>query len=333
MWVVRSPRRGRSHDPRRQLLISTRERRISVRSGIMSSRLPSLSDQIATDVVLREAANDCGVQVASVVPLQRGRSGPLARYLSRSSGGAVTRADLLIEIAVTDVGRRQLRNEIAGRQWASVTGVRTPSIFAYDPDGDWMIGEAATEALLDIAYVDAALEQADLIGGASLGPRESDDTRSWRSARLSKLARASLVAAGGLSVPLFLRSRQAYHSLPFDRPVHGDFYFLNVPQGLDGSPTVVDWEYLGWGPRFSDAARMWASLPDLHLRSHLMDRLLSQCESAQARIQLGVVVRWMAVRQIGENLSSLRHRSEENVKHAWSILPEALALAKELGAQ
>jgi len=296
---------------------------------VSSARRPAFGDLLERDADLRRVLAERGVAVDALQPLAQGRSAPIRRLRCDTGTGS----GLLIELAASEAGSRQLRNEASGRRWAAAAGVRTPAVVGHDPAGGWLVGEAAAPAVRDVAYVDAVLEQAELIGAAAVAPPPSHDTRSWESSPLTRVARASLVAAGGLSVPLFLRSRRAYHALAFDRPVHGDFYYLNVLRDPRGRATVVDWEYLGWGPRFSDALRMWASLPERHLRDHLVDRLLEQCSTPRARAQLGVVARWMVVRQIGENLSSLRHRSRESLAHARSMLPEALALAESLGVR
>lgn len=292
----------------------------------LSGIRPPINELLTRDAAMRRAVADHAFDIETAAALAPGRKASITRLCAPGAG-------VLLEVAATDEGRRQIRNEVAGRAWAVSVGVRTPAVLGHDPLGAWMMGEYAVPAVLDIAYVEAVLEQAERIGRAAVPPPTSEDTRSWRSSRSRRVTRAALVAAGGLSVSLFLRSRRAYHALAFDVPVHGDFYDLNVPRAADGRPTVVDWEYMARGPRFSDALRMWSCLPEPHLRHHLLDHLLGQCGTAQARAQVGVVARWMVVRQIGENLSSLRHRSAENIAHARSLLPEALDLAARVGVQ
>lgn len=292
--------------------------------ALSGSRAP-LDEILSQDAAMRRVVTDHAFDIDAAVPLASGPTASIIRLRAPGSGA-------LLEVAVTEEGRRQIRNEVAGRDWAGSAGVRTPAVLGHHPLGAWMMGECAAPAVVDIAYVEAVLEQAERIGRAAVPPPNSEDTRSWRSPRTSRAARAALVAAGGLSVSLFVRSRLAYQALAFDVPVHGDFYDLNVLRAADGHPTVVDWEYVARGPRFSDALRMWSCLPDPHLRDRVVGHLLGECRSAQERAQVGVVARWMVVRQIGENLSSLRHRSAENLAHARSLLPEALDLAARVGA-
>ncbi|QWC83772.1 aminoglycoside phosphotransferase family protein [Nocardioidaceae bacterium] len=284
---------------------------------------------------LREVLLDLSVDpgapgaLEALEALTTSRRPSVVRWRHRSAAGT-GHPDLLVELAVRRAGNRSLRNEVAGRRWAATAGVNTPRVLAHDTAGEWMVGEAATPVEPDPAYVDTVVAQARLIAAAP-APPPGEDSRSWQAPPVARLLNAGLATTHGLPVPLFLRAREAYRSLPHDQPVHGDFYYLNVPVDAAGRPAVVDWEFRGQGPEFSDVLRMWVSLPERSLRDQLLESLLGSA-SAEQRGRIGVVARWMAVRQLAENLTFVVRTSQVSLDHAREVLPEAVAVAEALGA-
>ena len=130
--------------------------------------------------------------------------------------------------------------------------------------------------------------------------------------------------AGGVPAARFRRARRAYHGLAERTPAHGDYYHRNLVDLPDGS-AVVDWEFLGCAPRFTDHVRLWTVLPDADLRAHALHLLLSGRTPAERR-HVATVMEWLSLRLVAENLAvrpELRNRAD--LAHARRVAAEAAA--------
>ncbi len=127
---------------------------------------------------------------------------------------------------------------------------------------------------------------------------------------------------------LWWAARAAARTLPQVPVAHGDYYHRNVLWRPEGELCVVDWEYLGAGPRHGDLLRLWTILPDRADRDALLDRILAAAPAAQHR-EVATLGLWLALRLLGENLKAAREdRNSADLAHAWSIQSEARALAR-----
>ena len=270
---------------------------------------------------LAAALRGQGVDPLSVRPSSKlGPQRPLTRLLGNGPTGEV-----MIEIARDGEGRRRLLTEAEGRRWASGRGIAVPTVLGLGDAGAWFITAAARAVRPNPAFVESAMRLADRIGEQSAPPDLGELASDWRAPRRTRVLRGARTVVGGVPPRLFRQARGAFRDLPHDRVVHGDFYHRNIVENAE-SYQVVDWEFSGWGPRFSDHLRLWSVLPDKSLRHVVLDRILDGADRAERR-SIGVIALWMSVRLLGENLSAPRRsRSAADLAHARAMLPEAREL-------
>ncbi len=264
-----------------------------------------------------------GVPAAALRP--RDKLG-LRRPVRRLGAGGV-----VVELAAGAAGQLRLRREIWGRAWAQTVGVPTVRLLGADPDGGWLVSEWV-EALppTGAAFLDRAIDVADRIAAAP-PPLPGPPPAVWRSPRSAALVRTARALAGRMPMRLWLASRAVAGGLPRVAVAHGDYYHRNV-LWRDGEVRVVDWEFLGEGPRHGDLLRMWTVLPARDDRDALIDRLLGRADAAGRR-EIAALALFLALRLLGENLKGARaDRKPEDIAHARSIQPEAAALARAHGA-
>ena len=240
---------------------------------------------------------------------------------------------LVLEVAQSDAGRIRIERELWGRTWATRHGIPTATVHAADPDGGWMVSEwVEPGAPGGSSYLDHAVAAAVAIAHAPVPP-PGPPASVWRSARHAAAARTVRAIAGRMPMQLWWAARTAVQALPQVPVAHGDFYHRNVLWRPDaGQVCVVDWEYLGIGPRHGDLLRLWTILPARADRDALLERILAATPSAQHR-EVAALGLWLALRLLGENIKAARRdRNAADVAHARSIQPEARALAKAHGA-
>jgi hypothetical protein len=266
-------------------------------------------------------AADHGVAPGELRPL--GKLG-LRRPVTRLGGRGI-----VVEIAEDDEGRARIRRELWGRSWAASAGVPTAVIHGSDPDGGWLVGEWVPAAPTGgQRYLDRAV-QAALAVGSAVPPLPGPGAAVWRSPRRAAVLRTARAISGRMPMRLWWAARTAARDLPQVPVAHGDFYHRNVLWRADRDEVcVIDWEYLGAGPRHGDLLRMWTILPDRRDRDSLLDRLLSATPPAQHR-EIAALGLWLALRLLGENIKSPRtDRNAADLAHARSIQPEARDLAR-----
>ncbi|MGH3804433.1 MAG: hypothetical protein ACRDTD_30700, partial [Pseudonocardiaceae bacterium] len=94
---------------------------------------------------------------------------------------------------------------------------------------------------------------------------------------------------------------------------------------------VIDWDYLGAGPRYDDRLRFWSVLPTQSRRDAWMKWIWSSTPPKH-HPHIALLALWYALRRVGENVKAPRSmRNAEDTAHAWSVLPEAQQLAREAG--
>lgn len=240
---------------------------------------------------------------------------------------------IVVDLATAPSGRDLNRLELRGRRWASGLGLDTPEVLAAAADGTWVLSRRLPlRRASGVGYVDQALLTAEVIAGGPPPPPGPPAT-AWRGSRRSLVARTVRGVAAGVPLRLWWAARAAARSLPQVPIAHGDFYHRNVLWPADRDRVaVVDWEYLGPGPRHGDLVRMWTILPDADDRGLLLDRLLGRLPRGEWR-EVGTLLVWLSLRLLGENAKApRRHRSPADLAHARRMVPEALRIATGLGA-
>jgi aminoglycoside phosphotransferase (APT) family kinase protein len=252
----------------------------------------------------------------------------LRRPVARLGAGNV-----VLELALDDDGRARIRRELWGRAWAARAGLPTAAVHGADGEGSWLLAEWVPAApAAGPRYLDRALATASALADAE-PPPASPGASVWRSPRRAALARTARALRGRLPLRLWWAARTAARALPQVPIAHGDYYHRNVLWRPDaGEVCVVDWEYLGPGPRHGDALRLWTVLPERRDRDALLARLFAAAPVAQHR-DIAMLALWLSLRLLGENIKSPRaDRNRADLAHAWSVQPEARELAREHGA-
>lgn len=230
--------------------------------------------------------------------------------------------DVVVERADNPAGALRIQRETAGRRWAARVGVPTAPIVDADPDGAWLVARwVAPVATIEESYVDAALDAAETIAAAS-PPPDGPPSQRWSSPRRTRLARTLRGIVGGVPLAQWWRARRRAAQLPQVPLAHGDFYHRNVPGG-PGGVAVVDWEYVGPGPRHGDMLRLWSVLPARAERDYAMRAVLARVPATD-HASVGVLAHWLALRRLGENVKAPRaHRNADDTAHAREVLAEA----------
>lgn len=234
--------------------------------------------------------------------------------------------DAVLTVAVDDEGRRQNLVEHACRRWAAPHGVPCPTVLAASPTGEWLHAQRVrAERPEGPGYVHAALDAADAIAALE-PPALSVAPSRWRPARSARLVSAARGALGGLDVPRFLRSRRAAAGLTDETTCHGDFYRRNVLHAPGDGVSVVDWEFVGRAPRWTDHVRFWSTLRRAEDRREAWARI-SGAAGPEGEAHLAALTSWLCHRLLAENLAApRRQRDPEDLAHARVVVAESRAL-------
>lgn len=257
---------------------------------------------------------------------------PVRRWCTRPPGSgadAGAHRRIVVELASSDHGRLRLARELHGRRWAEQHGIPTAAVYAAADDGRWLVGDWLSEAdSANQSYLESALDAALRIAAAP-EPPPGPPPAVWRSSGWARVVRSCRGLLSGPPVAQWWRARRAVAELPRVPVSHGDFYHRNVPMRA-GQACVVDWEYLGAGPRYADLMRMWTILPTRESRDRWLALVLQEVPAADHGT-LGLLGRWLTLRLIGENVKApAAHRNAADTAHARAMLPEAKALADTL---
>ncbi|MFI5955353.1 phosphotransferase [Cryptosporangium sp. NPDC051539] len=274
----------------------------------------------------RTALTGVGVPPEALVPGSfAGPRRPLRRFLGDG---------VVVEVATGEAGRLRLRRELWGRSWARQVGIPTVPVLDADPDGAWLIAEWwKPSPPTGERFLDDVLAAALRIAG-SPPPEPGPPPAVWVSDRRAAPIRLARGVLGGVPTRSWLAARRAAAALPTVPVAHGDFYHRNAlwcPER--GGLHVVDWEYLGPGPRYGDLVRLWTLLPSRTDRDSLLGRILTLAPPAEHQ-EIGTLARYLALRLLGENVKGRRRdRHHADVAHARSIQPEARDLHKALSCR
>lgn len=238
--------------------------------------------------------------------------------------------DSVLTVAVDAEGRRLNRVEARCRQWAGAHGIPVPDVLDADPEGAWLLARRVhTHAPEGTAYVHAALDVADRIAGLP-APELDLPASQWRASRASLPARLLRSVAGGLNPLAFVRARRAAAGLTTLATSHGDFYRRNVLADAAGTVSVVDWEFVGSAPQWTDHVRLWSTLRRPDDRRVAWERITSGIGPQDAK-HLSILVRWMTLRLLGENLAAPRsQRDADDLRHARVVVAEARSFSAAL---
>lgn len=225
---------------------------------------------------------------------------------------------VVLTVAVTQEGNDRILVEIEGRAWAQRHGIAVPTVRDRHPTGHWFVADLVETAQpRGAAYVNAALDVADRISQLE-PPQLPVMAATWRGERRTLLVRLARAVPAGLPMRQFLGSRRAAAALTDSACSHGDFYPRNVLAAPDGV-VLVDFEYVGSAPRYTDHLRLWSTLRDPADREAVWQRLLAGGPHHREHIE--TLARWLALRLLAENLSApAPQRDPEDLAHARRLV-------------
>lgn len=263
-------------------------------------------DKIPHPAALR-ALQDHGAQHPPQLVPTEGPVKPLATF----------RADhLVMMVARNDVGRYQNLLESAGRDWASGHSIVTPEILAVDSAGQWLVGMWETTAEPSGAdYVTESLRIADqIMVSPAWDPPLPPST--WSASTRGRLGRVRRMVMAGINLKKWLAAREAARQLTDISMSHNDFYFRNVLRTSSDQVVIVDWEFAGLAPRFTDHLRMWSTLKDPKDRELALEMILDD-RTSQELEHIGILGRWLTYRVFAENLAVPRKlQNPPDLEHA-----------------
>lgn len=271
---------------------------------------------------MRPAEADAAITAAGVMPeklVHKPKPGPPRPMKSFVGEG------LVLTTCDDPDGLRLMKLELAGRRWAQSIGLPGPQVIAAASDDSWMLATwVAAAAPGGPEYVRAALAGADLISAQPL-PEFDVPATQWKGDSSDKLARIARLIIGRMPILAFRKAKIAADELTDARTAHGDYYFRNC-MWTGSEISVIDWEFLGSAPAYTDHLRFWSTLKSPQDRALAMKILLADADEATAA-HIRILAQWLALRLLAENLSApSSQRDSDDLAHARIVTKEARAL-------
>jgi hypothetical protein len=240
----------------------------------------------------------------------------------------------VLDLAVTEVGRRRLRAELRGRRWAQERGMGVPEVLAAAEDGRWLLSRRVHPApsggaRWTAAAVDAAVRIAPL--PAPPGPP-------WQPAAGPALrrARGTVQDAGrllraGVRLRELRAVRGAAGQLPLSEVTHGDLAAANVVLDTDGGLVVLEWTGVRPAPRHRDLLTLWATTPGEEDRAEIAEVVLARTAGWE-QPDVGLLWHAVALERLVDRAVHSARAEEPEVAAARARLAEARRQAAALGS-
>ncbi len=248
-------------------------------------------------------------------------------------------ADRVVDLAVTESGRRRLRAELRGRRWADERQVGVPEVLAAADDGRWLLSRRVHPgpsggARWTAAAVETAVRIAPLPvpSGQPWSPPAGSATRRVRSA----VGDTGRLLRGGLRLGELRAVRAAAAQLPLSEVGHGDYRAANLvldsdaPDGEDRL-VVLEWSGVRAAPRHRDLLTLWATTADAQDRAQIGEVVLSRTAGWEEP-DVGLLWHAVALEQLVARLTRADRGDGLDVAFARARLDEARAMADELGS-
>lgn len=226
---------------------------------------------------------------------------------------------VLVAVAHDEEASQRLQHERDARSWAVAQHIPVPQDLGNG--AGWLISELIDSTPTHGAeYVDRALQITAAIRASTVPPPAA--VSSWQGSRRDLPRRLMRALIGRLPMREFRQVRAEAANLPADVWVHGDFSNANV-MNSPADLRIIDWEFSGQGIWGTDEVRLWSTLDDPADRQRLMTGFLAELPP-QRRQDTGVLIHWLAVRQLAENLAApRRHQNPANIRLGHVVLGEA----------
>ncbi len=247
--------------------------------------------------------------------------------------------DRVLDLAVTESGRRRLRAEMRGRRWAEERQVGVPEVLAAADDGRWLLSRRVHPGPSGGArWTAGAVETAVRIAPLPVPPGQP-----WSPPAGPVLRRARTAAGdtgrllrGGLRLGELRTVRAAAAQLPLSEVGHGDYRAANlvVDTGApDGEQrlVVLEWSGVRAAPRHRDLLTLWATTPDAHDRAQIGEVVLSRTAGWEEP-DVGLLWHAVALEQLAARLTRADRGDGLDAAFARARLDEARGMAEELGS-
>jgi aminoglycoside phosphotransferase len=243
-------------------------------------------------------------------------------------------ADRVVDLAVTESGRRRLRAELRGRRWAEERQIGVPEVLAAADDGRWLLsrrvhpvpagGPRWTEAAVDAAM--------------RIAPLPAPPCSLWQPPARPALrrARASVgdtgrLLRGGVRLGELRAVRAAAAQLPLSEVTHGDLRAANAVLDDEGRMVVLEWTGVRSGPRHRDLLTLWASTPADADRARIA-RVVLDRTAGWEEPDVGLLWHAVALEQLAGRLVRADRGDGLDLAFCRARLADARGIAAELGS-
>lgn len=242
--------------------------------------------------------------------------------------------DRVLDLAVTESGRRRLRAELRGRRWAEERGIGVPEVLAAADDGRWLLSRRLHPApsggpRWTEAAVDAAVRIAPLPAPPG-APWQPPAGRGLGRVRGTVQDTGRLVRAG-VRLGELRAVRAAAAQLPLSEVTHGDLCAANAVLDTDGELVVLEWTGVRAAPRHRDLLTLWATTPDEEDREQIADTVLDRTAGWEGP-DVGLLWHAIALEQLVGRVTGSGRSGGPDLAGARARLAEARSRAAELGS-
>ncbi|HEX2072967.1 MAG TPA: phosphotransferase [Geodermatophilus sp.] len=262
---------------------------------------------------------------------------PLLAVVDHAAGLGVVQgvlADRVVDLAVTESGRRRLRAELRGRRWAEERQIGVPEVLAAADDGRWLLSRRIHPTppggpRWTAAAIDAAVRIAPLPAPAG-APWEPSPGPALRRARAT-VGDAGRLVRGGIRLGELRAVRTAAAQLPLSEVTHGDYRAANAVLDEEERLVVLEWSGLRPGPRHRDLLTLWATTPDDEDRAQVADVVLRRTAGWEEP-DVGLLWHAVALEQLVARLVRPERGDGLDAGFARARLAEARRTAADLGS-
>ncbi|MGY1715070.1 hypothetical protein ACI78R_11480 [Geodermatophilus sp. SYSU D01106] len=248
-------------------------------------------------------------------------------------------ADRVLDLAVTESGRRRLRAELRGRRWAEERQVGVPEVLAAADDGRWLLSRRVHPGVSGGQHwTAAAVETAVRIAPLPVPPGQPWSPPAGPALRRARatVGDTGRLLRGGLRMGELRAVRAAAAQLPLSEVGHGDYRAANVVLDADGADegdrvVVLEWSGVRAAPRHRDLLTLWATTPDAQDRAQVGEVVLSRTAGWEEP-DVGLLWHAVALEQLVARLTRADRGDGLDAAFARARLDEARGMAEELGS-
>jgi aminoglycoside phosphotransferase len=243
-------------------------------------------------------------------------------------------ADRVVDLAVTESGRRRLRAELRGRRWAEERQIGVPDVLAAADDGRWLLSRRIHPAATGgPRWTETAVDAA-----VRIAPLPAPPGSAWQPPARPALRRArtsvgttTRLVRGGVRLGELRAVRAAAAQLPLSEVTHGDFRAANAVLDDGGRMVVLEWTGVRPGPRHRDLLTLWATTADDDDRAAVA-RVVLDRTAGWEEPDVGLLWHAVALEQLAERITRPGRGDGLDLRFCRARLADARGIAAELGS-